>query len=611
MGRGGTTGGQGSGVSRTPATPPKKSAVKPAKPSIKIAKPPIKPPVKITKPIKRPFFTCTDSGNTRRLVHYEGTNFKYVTKFDQHIIWRGTSWEIDESGGGMLRISQRVVDTIKEDADALVKNKAATKKDMNVAGALKTWWKASEARARREAMIYLAHGEPGIEIAHTKLDANPWLFGVADGVIDLQTGKKMPPDRKYLLTKKVSYRYVPGAKAKLWEKFLGHVVPDKEIRDFLQRFVGYCLTGMVTERMFLILFGGGKNGKSVFIDTLQELLGPYGTSAAPGLLMSKNEAHPTEVADLFGVRLAVASEIKKGRVFDEEAVKRLTGNDRLKARKMHENFWEFIPTFKLMLATNHKPQVRDDTPSFWDRLALIPFEVRISEEEDNKQLGQQLKAELPGILNWAIEGCVAWQKNGLKRPKAVMEAVDEYRSNEDTLGKFFEEECRFEPHFETKTTELTTAIRNWCKANNLTYTYREKDLAEKLAENGCIRDRVGPKQSRARGWKGLGLLRHGTGGAVFEPIPVKLRSASDESKIDEPSTAVPEEGDELSLGASPPEPIKIAQAEPKAARPIAAKAVAGDKSKDKPKTLSKPSIRGVTTLVDRVRRSKPTDDVKD
>ena len=222
---------------------------------------------------------------------------------------------------------------------------------------------------------------------------------------------------------------------------------------------------------------------------------------------------------LFGIRLAVASEIKKGRVFDEEAVKRLTGNNRLKARKMHENFWEFIPTFKLMLATNHKPQVRDDTPSFWDRLALIPFEVRITEEEDDKRLGQKLKAELPGILNWAIEGCMAWQKDGLKRPAAVMQAVEEYRSNEDTLGKFFEEECRFEPHFETKTTELTTAIRNWCKANNLTYTYREKDSAEKLLENDCVRDRVGPKHSRARGWKGLGLLRHGTGGAISSRSP--------------------------------------------------------------------------------------------
>ena len=593
MGRGGTTGGQGSGVSRALAKIPSK-------------KPPVKPPVK---PLKRPFFTCTDSGNTRRLVHYEGANFKYVTKFGQHIIWRGTHWELDESGGGMLRISQRTVDTIKEDADVFINKKDATKKDIGIGTGLKAWWKASEARARREAMIHLAHGEPGIEVAHTKLDANPWLLGVADGVIDLQTGKMLAPDRKYLLTKKTSYRFVAGAKAKLWEKFLAHVVPDKEIRDFLQRFVGYCLTGMVTERMFLILFGGGKNGKSVFIDTLQELLGPYGTSAAPGLLMSKNEAHPTEVADLFGIRLAVASEIKKGRVFDEEAVKRLTGNDRLKARKMHENFWEFIPTFKLMLATNHKPQVRDDTPSFWDRLALIPFEVRITEEEDDKRLGQKLKAELPGILNWAIEGCMAWQKDGLKRPAAVMQAVEEYRSNEDTLGKFFEEECRFEPHFETKTTELTTAIRNWCKANNLTYTYREKDLAEKLLENDCVRDRVGPKHSRARGWKGLGLLRHGTGGAIFEPIAVK-RSVDENKIIDEPSTAAPEEGDELSLGAEPAAPIKVERAEPKTAAPKQAAKKAAN-APDKRRTLSKPSTRGVTSLADRVRAGRPTDDTKD
>lgn len=495
------------------------------------------------KPIpKRPYFTTTDTGNTERLVHIAGSDFKYVTSWGRHIVWNGALWREDKGGGGMLGITKRCLEDIKGEAKDLantaekLKDSDAKDKAIKRSKGLWGWWRASEARPRREAMIKLAHGERGIDIEHSKLDANPWILGVANGVIDLKTGKLLPNKREYLLTKRTATRFDPKARAPKWQAFIKQVIPDQDIRDFVQRFVGYAITGLATERMFLILFGGGRNGKSVFLRTLQDMLGPYAVSTAPGLLMARqNEAHPTEVADLFNIRLAVASEVAKGRVINEEQVKRLTGDDVLKARKMREDFWEFEPTFKLMIAANHKPQVRDDSDSFWDRLALIPFLTRIAEDKIDHGLRGRLKTELSGILAWAVEGCLAWQKIGLKRPKPVVDATKEYRASEDTLGKFFDEICRFGIGFESTTGELATAVKRWCEGNNLVYTFREKDLAEKLAEKGCVRAVIGPKDSRARGWRGLGLVRPDPGSKkMVEPLTAMEKAARAAKKAAEP-----------------------------------------------------------------------------
>jgi putative DNA primase/helicase len=342
-----------------------------------------------------------------------------------------------------------------------------------------------------------------VAVSHERLDANAWLLNVKNGILDLRSGELSPHKPTDLITRVADVRFDRRAKADSFKKFLARVLPDEETRLFLQRFIGYSLTGDVGERVFVVCYGGGRNGKSVLLRIIQAMLGKYSTTCAPGLLMArKDEAHPADVADLFGARLAVASEVKKGRTFDEEKVKRITGNDMLKARRMRENFWEFLPTHKIILATNHKPRVADATDSFWDRIALIPFDVRIDDGEVDRSLAERLiKEELSGILTWAMEGCLAWQKEGLRIPKAIVDATRAYRASQDVVGGFVEDCCRLVVSDDfISTATLMAAANKWCVENER-FVFNKNDLAEWLSQHNCKNTSTG----KIRGWKGIRL----------------------------------------------------------------------------------------------------------
>ena len=441
-------------------------------------------------------FATTDLGNAERLVFSAKEDFRYIPAWGKYLTWNGRSWEEDTGGIATLRLAKAALQVIKRQA---VEATSEEKKKRYF-----KWYVQSQARPRLEAMVALAKAEPGVVASHNDLDKNPWLLNVKNGTLNLDTGKMQPHAQIHMLTRLAPVKYDPKAKAPRWDRFLKTVLPDAEVRLFVQKFIGYALTGQVTERMFVVFFGGGRNGKSVFLRVIQKMLGPYAVSAAPGLLMSKEtEAHPTEVADLFGTRLAIASEVKKGRTFDEEQVKRLTGNNQLKARRMREDFWEFEPTHKLMLAANHKPKVRDASDSFWDRIALVPFAVRIKDKDIDRDLLTKLNAELSGVLTWAVEGCALWRKQGLKIPEAIRVATQEYREGEDKVGRFIEERCTKGPLAVATNKELARAIKKWCEANNV-YVFSERDLAERLVDLGCERKaKIGPQKDR--GWAGIAL----------------------------------------------------------------------------------------------------------
>lgn len=447
--------------------------------------------------VRQPTFDLSDTGNAHRLGYHFADRIKYVEKWQMWIVYTGKVWERDEAGVRMLALGMQMREKIKLELGLVPKLRKP---------AIYGWHKQSGATARIRAAIDLAKALPGVTVEHERLDQHPFLLNCKNGTVDLVSGKLRRHDPADLLTKILPWAYDSKAKAPKFEKFLKTVMPNVETRSFLQRFAGYCATGDVSERMFVILHGGGRNGKSVFLRCLQRALGPYATSAAPGLLMAKEQdAHPTEVADLRGVRLAVASEVRKGRVFDEEAVKRLTGNDRLKARFMRENFWEFDPTHKLLIAANHKPRVRDASDSFWDRIALVGFDVRISEAKLDLKLPSKLDEEMQGILAWIVEGCRLWREIGLQPPAVVKQATKEYRESEDVVGKFFNERCvvdlNMPPLDMTPTSSLIRAVKIWCENNNL-YAFSEKDLVERLRDVGCQPRRT----NEARGWWGVKLI---------------------------------------------------------------------------------------------------------
>jgi putative DNA primase/helicase len=368
------------------------------------------------------------------------------------------------------------------------------------------WRALSESKQRLEAMVSLARGD--VTACHTDLNKCKYLLNCKNGTIDLKTGKLRSHCREELHTKSTGIYFSTKAKAPKWNKFLQQVLPDEDARAFLQRFVGYSATGDVTERTFTILYGLGRNGKSVFLKMVSLALGEYAGTAAPELLMAKKtSSHPTDVADLYSKRLVIASEVKKGRGFDEESVKRLTGNDTLSARRMNEDFWQYEPTHKLLLAINHKPSVRDASDSFWDRVALIPFNVRIQDQDVDRNLVDELTEELPGILAWIVEGAKLWNRHGLKRPKGVAAATAEYRADEDRVGQFVLECVKLDSSSFTTNEALATNIRAWCDERGL-YPLQERDVAERLTAQGCERGRRGnsARGRQTRGWIGISLI---------------------------------------------------------------------------------------------------------
>jgi putative DNA primase/helicase len=453
---------------------------------------------------RRTFFTLDEYGNARRLAHYFGSKFRYVEAWGTFIAWDGHCWVQDPHGIRVQALAKRTVEQIKEEA------KNCDNED--VKKALHAHAKASRTRSKTSAMVDLVKSEPGVCIDHTKLDADPWLLNTGNKTVNLKTNTYYDPKPSDLITKMTPVKFDPKAKAPKWESFLNVVLPDPDVRKFLQQFMGYCLTGLVTERVFVVLYGTGKNGKSVFLQVLHKMLKGYAVPAPPNLLMSRdNESHPVEVAALFGARVAIAPEVKKGSMFDEEKVKRLTGNDPITARRMHENFWEFEPTFKLLIAANHQPVVRDDSPSFWDRIALVPFTVRIDDKKEDRGLLEKLKKELPGILAWALRGCAAWRAHGsLVLPDVVKDATKQYQEVEDKIGKFLEDRCVFGVvDRETGRGRIVTndalalAIRNWCERNNV-QVFGERSLGARLIERGCVRaHNIGPRKQR--GWQGVSV----------------------------------------------------------------------------------------------------------
>ncbi len=274
---------------------------------------------------------------------------------------------------------------------------------------------------------------------------------------------------------------------------------NPDIRAFVQRLAGYCLTGDVSERILVLMHGYGRNGKSILLRVLQSALGGYAITTMPTLLMAKKtEGHSAEVAHLFGARLALTTEVKKGQTFDEEKIKRLTGNDIITARGMRQDPWSFEPTFKLVVALNHKPQVRDSSDSIRDRIVLIPFDVRIKDADVDRRLFDKLKAELPGVLAWAVEGCFAWQKEGLAIPDAVRAVTKEYRREEDIVGRFFDDCCTFDSTAHSTSSQLKCVSDKWCARQGV-FALSGKALATRLQECGCRQK----KTSKCNVWIGI------------------------------------------------------------------------------------------------------------
>jgi putative DNA primase/helicase len=320
--------------------------------------------------------------------------------------------------------------------------------------------------ARVAGIEKLARADRRLAATVDQWDVDTYLANAPTGVIDLRTGLLRPHRSEDYLTKTLAIGPDPDCPTPLWDAFLKRVTNgDAALVSFLQHASGYALTGDTREHAMFFLYGVGANGKSVLTTTISSILGDYHTSAPiETFVATAQERHPTDLAGLRGARLVSAVETEEGRRWAESKIKILTGGDPIKARFMRQDYFEFLPQFKLWIAGNHKPHLRSVDEAIRRRLHLIPFTVTIPPAERDKHLADKLRAEWPGILHWMIRGCLAWQRQGLAAPPAVRSATENYFANEDAVGTWIDEKCKRQLDGWTTTKELFQCWREWAEA---------------------------------------------------------------------------------------------------------------------------------------------------
>ena len=312
------------------------------------------------------------------------------------------------------------------------------------------------------------------------------------------------------ITRILPWAFDAEAACPRWEQFLIEVLPDAETIAFAERLVGYCLTGDTSEHVVIFLFGRGANGKSVFLNTLLVLLGEYATQAPTSMLIaSQGDRHPTELVTLYARNLVVCAEVPGGKAWNEELIKSISGGDVISARGMREDFWTFRPTHKLLISGNHKPVVRGQDDGIWRRWRLLPFERTIAEADRDPDLTEKLAGEMPGILAWAVRGCVAWQRDRLQPSSKMLVATADYRSESDRLGPFIDECCVLDAQAIVPRAALYRSYQHWSEAQGERRALSERDFAEYVRGRGAAECWTRSDGKRCRGWKGIELATAG------------------------------------------------------------------------------------------------------
>lgn len=443
-------------------------------------------------------YNVTDLGNAERLVKYYGSICHYCEEFKGWLIWDGKRWDKDIG----VKINALAELTTRQ-----IYSEAANEPDMNQRKALADHGKASENDHRLTAMVHRAQSQMGIPVRAKDLDDDPFLFNVENGTINLKTGELLPHDKGDLLTTLVPITFDLEAKCPMWLKFLEQVTDgDQDRIDYLQRAVGYSLTGENKSQILFFLWGLGNNGKSTFTNTIRTLTGSYGTRISSDLLMVKDRAStgPKEgLANLKGKRFACCSELELDKNLATSLIKDLTGGESITADRKNEHQFEFLPIAKLWLVGNHKPIIKDTTLSIWRRMKLIPFNFTIPKSEVDPDLPRKLEAELPGILAWGVQGTLDWLEHGFREPQVVTDATSSYRQDQDILGDFIEDCCMIEHLATAPKATLKEAYHEWCRTTGLD-PVSNWTLKSRLTERGITDGRSSDHKTRI--WRGIRLL---------------------------------------------------------------------------------------------------------
>ena len=395
-----------------------------------------------------------DLYNSKIFVELHQNNLKYCDSLGGFFEYNGRYWE-KVPNGRIKSYSIQVISKLIEKSTSL---------DGSYKELMDKHIKASGNAGKLDAMIDCA--KPDLYLPSEKFDSNKNLFNCSNLTFNLETLTPQQFNQNDFITKSCHIEHDEFVNCPTWIKFINDIFLGREdIIDFVQRFVGYSMSTSTKEQCMFILHGDGRNGKTVFIETIRKIFGDYVTSLPSSSLIRKpiENGIPNDIAGLKGARLVTTVETNENATLDESMIKKITGSDIIKARFLQKEFFEFIPTFKLIYASNHKPNIRGTDNGIWRRIRMIPFDFIVTDQNDDKDLQQKLDNELPGILNWAIEGYKKWKESGLTKPPAIMETTEQYREEEDSIGQFIEDECEIEKNTYVQSATFKDRIKNYNK----------------------------------------------------------------------------------------------------------------------------------------------------
>jgi len=434
----------------------------------------------------------SDLSNTERFIQWFGGDLRYMVGRGWHF-WNGEIWQPDaeavaiECAKDTAVLMLRQINEIEDEK----KRKAAIK-----------WAKQSQSISKLRAIVSLAESDNRMRLPQAHFNRDPWALNCANGTINLKNGKLTDHERLDYCTRMSPAKYGAALEEdSLWLTFLREVTGgDKELEGYLQRVAGYCLTGSIAEKCFFFCYGGGDNGKSVFIEVLHALTGDYSLALSTETLAKKkygNQGIPNDIARLNGPRLATVSETGKGQEWNDALIKDLTGGDIITARFLNQEFFDFRPQCKLIIRGNNKPEVTDNSSGMWKRIQLIPFEVQISPDKQDKELREKIvRRELGGVLQWAVEGCIQWQIKGLAAPDSITAAGEAYRAEMDILGEYIKNRLNY--NASNPMSESASLIyedyKKWCEGE-ASDPYSQTKFGREMSARGYkrVRNRQGIK----------------------------------------------------------------------------------------------------------------------